>query len=132
MKPLFTAHSLVSWVFGLALLVVPVPLLTAYGITLNPGGMIISQLLGGALIGLGVVSWFARRANPSDALRAIILGDVVLSVLGCVVSIYGVLSTVSNALGWVNVLLYGFFAVGFGALAAGKATSGKAPASAHS
>jgi len=131
MKTLFTAHALVSWVFGIALLVIPVPLLAAYTITLNPGGSILAQLLGGALLGLGVVSWFARNATPSEALRAIILGDAVISTLGCLVSIYGVLSTVSGALGWLNVVLYGLFAVAFGALATGKIASGKSPVSAH-
>lgn len=121
MKTLFTAHAFVTWLFGLALLVIPGTMLAAYGITLDPGGTVIARLLGGAFIGLGTVAWFARGAAPSEALRAIILGISVIATLGCLVSIHGVLSGASNALGWVTVLLYGFFAVGFGALAAGKA-----------
>lgn len=131
MKTLFTLHAFVSWLFGLALLVVPAALLAGYGITLDPGGIVIARLLGAALFGLGVAAWFARVAAPSEALRALILGDAVVSVLGCLVSIQGVLSSVSNALGWVNVVLFGFFALGFGTLAAGKVPSGKAPITAH-
>lgn len=131
MKTLFTTHAFISWAFGLALLLVPAALLAAYGITLNPGGTVIARLLGGAFVGLGVVAWFARGAAPSEALRAIILGIAVITTLGCLVSIHGVLSNASNALGWVTVVLYGFFAVGFGTLAGGKAPSGKAPVTAH-
>ena len=131
MKTLFTIHALVTWLFGLAFLLVPVALLSAYGITVNPGGVVIARLLGGAFVGLGVVAWFARGALPSEALRAIILGIAVTATLGCLVAIHGVLSSASNALGWLSVVLYGFFAVGFGTLAAGKAPSGKAPVTAH-
>jgi len=131
MKNLFTIHALVTCLFGLALLLVPATLLAAYGITPDPGGAVVARLLGGAFIGLGVVAWFARGAAPSDALRAFILGVTVVSTLGCIVSIHGVLSSASNAVGWLNVVLYGFFAVGFGALATGKAPSGRAPLTAH-
>jgi hypothetical protein len=131
MKTLFTVHAFVSWLFGLALLLVPAALVAGYGITVDPGGTLIARLLGGALVGLGVAAWFARGAAPSEALRALILCDAVVSVLGCLVSIQGVLSSVSNSLGWLNVVIFGFFAVGFGTLAAAKAPSGKAPVTAH-
>jgi hypothetical protein len=131
MKTLFTIHAFVSWLFGLALLVVPATLVAGYGITVDPGGTLLARLLGGALIGLGVAAWFARAAAPSEGLRAIILGDAVISILGCLVSIQGTLSGVSNVLGWVNVVIFGFFAVGFGTLAGAKVPSGKTPVPAH-
>lgn len=121
MKTLFTTHAFVTWLFGLALLLIPGTMLAAYGISLNPGGAVIARLLGGAFIGLGAIAWFARGAAPSEALRAIILGISVVATLGCLVAIHGVLSGASNALGWLTVILYGFFAVGFGMLAGGKA-----------
>ncbi len=126
MKILFRAHAFVSWAFGLALLLVPAALLAGYGITADASSTILARLLGGALVGLGVMAWFARDAAPSEVLRGIILGDAVISTLGCLVSIHGVLSSASNALGWVNVIIFGFFAVCFGALAGGKA-----PVTAH-
>jgi hypothetical protein len=121
MKTLFTFHAFVSWLFGLALLLVPVTFLGAYGITVDPGGAAIARLLGGAFIGLGVMAWLTRTVAPSEALRAIILGIAVVATLGTLVSIHGVLSGATNGLGWLTVVLYGFFAVGFGMLAAGKA-----------
>ena len=121
MKTLFTFHAFVTWLFGLALLLVPVAFLGAYGINADPGGAAIARLLGGAFIGLGLMAWLARTAAPSEALRAIILGIAVVATLGTLVSIHGVLSGATNGLGWLTVVLYGVFAVGFGMLAGGKA-----------
>ncbi len=121
MKTLFTFHAFVTWLFGLALLLVPVTFLAAYGITADPGGAAMARLLGGAFIGLGVMGWLARAAAPSEALRAFILGIAVVATLGTLVSLHSVLSGASNGLGWLTVALYGIFAVGFGMLAAGKA-----------
>jgi len=126
MKILFTIHAFVSWAFALAFLLVPVALLGAFGITLNPGSTIVVRLLGGAFVGLGLMAWLSRHAAPSEGLRAIILGITATATLGCLVSLHGVLSGGSNALGWISVVLYGFFAVGFGTLA-----TGKAPVAAH-
>ncbi|HTP50025.1 MAG TPA: hypothetical protein VMK42_04950 [Anaeromyxobacteraceae bacterium] len=121
MKALFTIHAFVSWAFGLAFLLVPIALLKAYGITLNPGSTIVVRLLGGAFVGLGLMAWLSSHVAPAEGLRAIILGITVTAALGCLVSLHGVMSGGSNALGWVSVVLYGFFAVGFGTLATGKA-----------
>ena len=131
MKTLFTIHAFVSWAFGLALLLIPAALLAGYGVTAVPSSILLARLLGGALVGLGVMAWLAHGAAPSEALRAVSLGDTVVSILGCLVSIHGVLSGASNALGWVNVVIFGFFAVGFGALITAKAPAGKTPIVAH-
>lgn len=131
MKTLFTIHAFVSCAFGLVLLVVPAALLAGYGVTAVPSSILLARLVGGALFGLGVMAWLAHRAAPSEALRAIILGDTVVATLGCVVSIHGVLSSATNGLGWVNVMIFGFFAVGFGMLATAKAPTAKAPIVAH-
>ncbi len=131
MKTLFTLHAFVSWLFGLALLLVPGAMGAAYGVGIDPGTTLLARLLGGTLFGLGVIAWFTRGAAPSEALRAVILGDAVLTVLGCLVSIHGVLSGATGALGWVNVILFGFFAVGFGSLAAAKVPGGKTHIPAH-
>jgi hypothetical protein len=124
--PLFTMNALIDWAFGLAFLLIPVELLAAFGITLNPGSIVIVRLLGGAFIGVGVMAWLSRHAAPSEGLRAVTLGIAIICALGCLVSLHAVISGASNTLGWVSVVLYGFFATGFGVL-----VSGKAPIVAH-
>lgn len=131
MKTLFTIHAFVSWAFGLALLLIPGALLGGYGVMAVPSNVLLARLLGGALLGLGVMAWLAHRAAPSEGLRAVIWGDAVISIVGCLVSIHGVLSGASNAAGWMNAVIFGVFAVGFGALVTTKATTGKTTIAAH-
>lgn len=111
---LLTVNAGVSMAFGLALLLVPAELLAAYGVTLTPGTAVVARLFGSALVGYGVVGWLARKAAPSEALRAIVLGYFFGSTVGCVVALHGVLSGATNALGWSTLAIYGLFAVGFG------------------
>ena len=117
MKFIFSAHAVLSWMFGLILLFVPAAIAAAYGITLNPGTAVLARLIGATFVGLGVLAWLARAAAPSEALRAILLGYAVINTLGCLVSSDAVLSGAGNALGWTIVVLFGFFGVSFGTLA---------------
>ncbi|MDE3091933.1 MAG: hypothetical protein KGJ80_21380, partial [Chloroflexota bacterium] len=62
--------SVVAFVFGLGFVLVTVQLVSLYNVSLNAGGVFIGQLFGGALIGFGVLNWFARNVKDSQALTA--------------------------------------------------------------
>ena len=111
---LFTVNAVIAGLFGAALLVAPVQLLEMYGVTLNPGSVLVSRLFGAALFGYGSLSWLARAAGPSDALRAIVLSLCIADAIGFAAALQGVLGGAVNALGWSTVALYGGLAAGFG------------------
>jgi hypothetical protein len=81
---------------------------------LGPAGTVIPQLFGAALIGYAVVNWFARNAKGDEALRAIILANLVADTVGFIVALLGQLSGLTNALGWFTVVIYLLLALGFG------------------
>ncbi|NCC30488.1 MAG: hypothetical protein EOM24_00520 [Chloroflexia bacterium] len=111
---LMAVKSIVCFVFGIPMLLAPVPILIFFGITLDPGGSLIAQLLGAMVILLGTLLWLARNAAASDpALRAIVFAVVVGDTIGFVVLLLGQLAGVTNALGWINVAIWLFFAVSF-------------------
>ncbi|MBI3361183.1 MAG: hypothetical protein HY023_08740 [Chloroflexi bacterium] len=114
LKTLFTINAVVAVVFGIAFAVAPVPLMSLYGGALTPAGTVVAQLFGAALVGFAVISWLARGAAYSDAVRAIVVGFVAGDVVGFVLSLLGQLSGAVNALGWSTVVLYLLLAVGFG------------------
>jgi hypothetical protein len=109
----FTLNAVIAIAFGVAFVIVPSEVLAAYGVTLTPGTALVARLFGAALVGFGVISWFARSAAPSEAVRAIVLGFCIDSFVGCVVALQGQLAGTVNALGWSTVVLYGFFAVAY-------------------
>jgi hypothetical protein len=111
---LFIIGAVLALVFGLGFVLLPEQLLSIYGITTDPGGILTARLFGTALVGVGVLNWFARNADESDARRAIVLGLFVLNALGFIVLLLAQLAGVVNGLGWVNVAIYLLLALGFG------------------
>jgi hypothetical protein len=111
---LFTVNAVIAAVFGCGFIVVPVQLLAVYGVGLTPGTVVVSRLFGAALFGYGVLSWQARAAAPSDALRAIVLSIFVADGIGFFASLLGALSGAVNAMGWSTVVIYGALGAAFG------------------
>jgi len=83
---------------------------TETGVTLD----FVAQLLGAALLGLGIVTWAARNAPDSEARRAILLGLFIGDAVGCVVALIAQLGGVVNAIGWSTVVIYLLLTIGFG------------------
>jgi hypothetical protein len=65
-KTLLTINSVLAVVAGIACVLVPAQLLASYGISLVPMGLVIYQFWGAALIGLGMLTWFARNIKESE------------------------------------------------------------------
>jgi hypothetical protein len=112
---LMAVKAVICFVFGIGFVLIAAPILSLYGVTLNPGGTMMTQLFGAAFILLSILLWFARNAPGSDvALRAIVLAVFVGDTIGFIVALLGQLSGLTNALGWVTVALYLLLALGFG------------------
>jgi drug/metabolite transporter (DMT)-like permease len=109
-----TAKAVVEIVFGICFVLLPIKLGSIFGMELSPSGVLMAQLFGTAFIFGSIVLWLARNAPSSEiAIRAIITSVVVSNVIGFIVTLLASLSHVWNALGWLPVLLYLVFALGF-------------------
>jgi hypothetical protein len=113
-KTLMIIKAVVSFGFGVLLLIVPAQLFSLFSATLGDGGIFTAREYGAALFGNLFICWYARNASESEARRAIILGLFVYDLIGFVVTTITVLSGVLNPLGWFVVLIYLFFTIGFG------------------
>jgi hypothetical protein len=110
---LFGVNSIISFVYGIALLLLPGTMLGLYGVPSSPGAQVVAQLLGGVFLGIGLLNWLVRGVSDSAALRAIILSLLVTDALGAVVSVWGTLSGGFNTFGWSAVLVYLVLALGY-------------------
>lgn len=110
---LMIVSAVVAVIFGIAFVLASGSLMALYGATLNPAGTVIAQLFGAALIGFAVVNWFARNAKEGEALRAIVLANLVSDTIGFIMALLGQLAGVVNALGWSTVVIYLLLALGF-------------------
>ena len=105
--------AVISLAFGITFALVPAAVMPLYGATLDPIGTLMARLLGACLIGIGLICWLDRSADP-QALRGITLALCVGDTVGFIAALLGQLSGVMNALGWVNVAIWLFLAVGLG------------------
>lgn len=69
LRNFLTVASIVAIAFGLGFVLVTLPLISLYNVTLNAGGVFVGQLFGAALIGFGVLNWFARMVTDSECGR---------------------------------------------------------------
>jgi len=113
-KNLMIIKAAVCLVFGILLLAIPDMLLSIFGATLSAGGMFTAREYGSSLFGNLFLCWFARNSEESDARRAIILALFVYDLIAFVMTSITVISGILNPLGWLIVLVYLFFTLGFG------------------
>lgn len=113
-KTLMVIKSLVCLVFGPILLFLPGPLLTLLGSSYGPGAAITAREYGAALMGIFILTLFARNAAESVARRAIVLSLFVYDAIAFIAMLAIQLSGGMNLLGWGVVAIYLFFTLGFG------------------
>ena len=108
-----TLKAILSTVSGMAFVLVPIPLLSIYGVALDSSGAFMAQVLGTSLIGIGLICWFSRNVN-SQPLAGILLALFLTDGIGTVVLLMEQLSGRVNGLGWASVLIYLLLTLGLG------------------
>ena len=82
------------------------------------------RFLGVSSIGLGLIAWLVRNAEPSKARDGVTLGLTVFFALHALTSLYGQFTDTSVSTHWVMATVQALIAVGF--FVAGRASmSGK-------
>lgn len=114
LKTILVIKAIVCLCLGTAILAVPEFVYSIFGATLAAGGIFAAREYAASMIGNLMLTWFARNAQESDARWAMILALCVYDAVGFVITIIAILSGAVNSLAWLVVLLYLFFAIGFG------------------
>jgi len=106
--------AVVCLCMGIILLAIPDILISIFGAVLSDGGKFTAREYGAAMSGILFICWLARNTAESEARTAIIVGLFVYDLIGVIITIAAVIAGVLNPLGWLIVLLYLFFTLGFG------------------
>ena len=112
LKTTFLVHFIVALLFGLSFLFMPVLVGSWYGLNVQEPDTY--RLLGTAMLGFAVSSWFAYRATDWESVRILVVMELVWTVLGTLVMLYALLLAGFPALGWLNAVILGAFALAFG------------------
>jgi len=105
--------AVISLVFGIASLLAPAAMVGLFGGTLDASGTYMTRLLGACLIGIGLICWLARNAEP-QALQGITLALFIGDTIGFIVALLAQLSGLFDPLNWVNVVIWLLLALGLG------------------
>jgi len=114
LKYLFIFNAVATIIFGIGSVLIPQTLVTLFGSTLNPAGVLMMQYGGVWLIGLGLLAWLVRNAAESEARKAVILAFMVCYGIAFIVALLAQLNAVLNAFGWGTVGLNLVLALGYG------------------
>jgi hypothetical protein len=112
-RNLVVVNAIVFLAFGVGFVLIPAPLLSLYGISPQPGAMVVAQGYGGLFIAIGLLSWLSRKLTDVPALKAIQLSFMIAFAINTVVSILGTVTGGMNALGWSAVIIYLFLSVDY-------------------
>jgi hypothetical protein len=113
-QTLMVIKAIVCLALGVPILIMPTFIYSIFGITLEPGSAVAAREYGAALIGTLMITWFARNAEASYIRWTIALGYGVYDAIGFLVALVATLSGAMNLFGWSVVVIYLFFALGFG------------------
>jgi len=114
LRHLFTINLFIAIFFGLTCALFPIWVVKLYGLQSNPAAIWTTRLVGGSILGYATLMWFGRRVASADVRRAIAIALLVQDVVGLLASIEIQLGGLINALGWSNLVLYGFLTLGYG------------------
>jgi hypothetical protein len=114
LKTLLIIKAIVCLCLGIPILLAPTFMYSIFGASLANGGTFAAREYGASMIGILMLTWFARNSEASDARWAIVLALCVYDAIGFVISLIAVLSGILNPLGWLIVVLYLLLALGFG------------------
>lgn len=114
LRRLLQFNAIVSGFFGIAFVLAPALVLSVYGVGVNRSIIFLGQLYGCMQLSFVLVIWKAIHITYSDLKRWLVYGLFVGDALASLVSAWAQLSGVMNASGWLIVLLYALFAIGYG------------------
>ena len=115
-KFLFVLNALVSFILGLAFLVVPTRVLDFFGTETYEATLLVGQFFGTALIAIGLILWFAKDAADEGVQKGLGWALFISSILGLIVNVLGVspASGVIRSNGYITIIVYVLFALGYG------------------
>jgi len=113
-KRLFSLSAFFALLLGLAWMLFPESLLSSWGISSNPALVYLSRRYSVQFLGSALVLWFARNDSQTQTGHAVVAGNFITSMLMAGMSLYGVLSSTINSLGWMAFGLEILLTSGFG------------------
>jgi hypothetical protein len=117
----FTVSSIIGILYALSFLLIPGNMVLMFGGPPEAHVILNLQFCGAAVLAWAVISWFARDFRDWNAVRGVLIGNVVGDAVLVVLSLYATLTGLLNNLNWGStivialLLLWGLYCLTAGA-----------------
>jgi hypothetical protein len=112
-KMFLSIAAVVATLYGIGFLLVPDTLFQVYGVASSPGALLGFRYFGVGLLSVGLILWFVRGSHEWSTLRGVLLGLIIANVVGVIVSAWGTMTGLMNAMGWTGVAIYLILLLGY-------------------
>ena len=113
-KLLFILNAIVALVCGVAFLFVPTTMLELFGAETYVVAKTLGQFFGSAMIALGLLLWFTKDVEDETMQKGMGYAMFASSLLGLIVNIIAMAGDgVIRNYGWITILVYVLFALGY-------------------
>ena len=103
---LFLINAFIAVLLGLGFLIVPDRILSQFGVDEYAATKLLSQFFGTAMLGLGLLLWFAKDVNDATLQKGMGIALLVGAAAGLVITVLGATSGVLRANWWIAMVVY--------------------------
>ncbi|MFC1549933.1 hypothetical protein ACFL46_01390 [Candidatus Neomarinimicrobiota bacterium] len=111
LKTVFTLNAIVAGFFAVICLLIPTTMLSWYGPHSTEAVVMMTRYFGVGLLALALLTYFLKDAALNKDVKSVILAILISDIVGVIVSLWAVYTKVVNNMGWLTVIIYGFFSI---------------------
>ena len=109
----FLVTAFIAVLLGLGFLAVPDRVLDQFGVDGYAATKLVSQFFGTALLGLGLLLWFAKDVTDANLQKGMGIALLIGAVAGLVITVLGTISGVLRANWWMAMVVYALLGVAY-------------------
>jgi hypothetical protein len=113
---MFMINAFLAVVLGLGFLIVPNRILGQFGVDGYAATKLLSQFFGTAMLGLGLLLWFAKDVTDTNLQKGMGIALLVGAVAGLLITLMGTSSGVLRANWWMALIVYAILGLAYGYL----------------
>lgn len=106
-------NAFIAALLGLGFLVVPGKILDQFGVDEYAATKLISQFFGTAMLGLGILLWFAKDVAEVNLQKGMGIALLVGAAAGLVITVIGTTSGVLRSNWWIAMVVYAILGLAY-------------------
>jgi hypothetical protein len=110
---MFLINAFIAVLLGLGFLIVPDRILGQFGVDEYAATKLLSQFFGTAMLGLGLLLWFAKDVNETNLQKGMGIALLVGAAAGLIITFLGTTSGVLRANWWIAMVVYAALGIAY-------------------